>query len=124
MVTVIEKTIMQGTNEDPQFLASVSIESTRANADNVNKLVGDAKYYKERMIKIKNTLFKERGEGRDLKRKHEATLSEFERLQKAYQALELEKEALENSITIMEGEGKDFEDNITELEAQQFATSR
>ena len=55
---------------------------------------------------MKDTLVKERGECREMKRKHEATLSEFERLQKAYQALELEKEALEILITIMEGEKK------------------
>ena len=66
---------------------------------------------------MKDTLVKERGEGRELKRKHEATLSQFERLQKAYQALELKKDALEVSVTIMEGEKKYLEDNILGLEA-------
>ena len=73
---------------------------------------------------MKDTLIKERGEGRELKRKHEATLSEFERLQKAYQYLELEKDALEASVTIMEGEKKDFKDNILELEAHKSAANR
>ena len=117
VVTVTEKTVMQGTNEDPQFLASVSITSTQYNADNVNKLVGDVEHYKEIMLKMKDTLVKERGEGWELKRKHEAITYEFERLQKAYQALELEKEALDISVTIREGEKRDFEDNILELEA-------
>ena len=48
-------------------------------------------------------------------RKHEETLSEFERLQNAYQDLEREKEELEISTTIIKGE-KDFENNISELE--------
>ena len=56
--------------------------------------------------------------------KHEETLSEFERLQKAYQDLELEKGALELSVTIMEGEKKYLEDKILELEAQKYAPYR
>ena len=59
-----------------------------------------------------------------MKRKHEATLSEFERLQEAYKVLESEKEALVLSNTINEGEKKDFENNILELEAQKDATDR
>ena len=62
----------------------VSIEASQANADNVDKLVEDAENYKERMLKMKDTLFKESGEGRELKRKHEATLSKKESLQKEY----------------------------------------
>ena len=49
----------------------------------------DVDHYKEKMIKMKDTLIKERGEGRELQRKHEATLLEFERIQKEYQGLEL-----------------------------------
>ena len=60
MWSVTDNTVMQGTNEDPQFLASVSIESVQANADNVNKLVGDVEHYKERMLNMKVTLIKER----------------------------------------------------------------
>ena len=67
---------------------------------------------------------KERGEGWEMKRKHEATLWEFERLQEAYKVLESEKEALVLSNTINEGEKKDFENNILELEAQKDATDR
>ena len=40
------------------------------------------------MFKMKDTLIKERGEGMELKRKHDATLLEKERLQREYQALE------------------------------------
>ena len=93
---------MQGTNEDPQFLEMVSVAVAQANIDNVNNLVEDAGYYKERMLKMKETLVKERGEGQESKRKHEATIPEFEKLQKAYQYLESEKDALVLSITITE----------------------
>ena len=74
MVTVTEKTVVEGTNKYPKFLSSVNIAVTQANDDNVNKLVEDAENYKERMFKMKDTLVKERGEGQELKRKHEATL--------------------------------------------------
>ena len=69
------------------------------------------------MLKMKNTLVKERGEGGELKRKHEATLWGFQKLQKAYQYLESEKDALMVSVTITEGENKDLESKILELEA-------
>ena len=47
-----------------------------------------------------------------MKIKHEATLSEFGRLQKAYQVLELEKYSLVLSNTTTEGENKYFESKI------------
>ena len=65
VVMVTEKNFMQGMNEDPQFLASINIKSTRDNADNVNKLVGDVE--------------------RELNKKHEATISQFEGLKNEYQ---------------------------------------
>ena len=54
---------MQGTNQDPIFLASVNITAAQANADNIGKLVENVEQYKEIMCKMKNTLVKERGEG-------------------------------------------------------------
>ena len=56
VVTVTEKSVMQGTNQDPVFLASVNIVASQANADNVGKLVEDVEHYKERMLKRKKTL--------------------------------------------------------------------
>ena len=53
-----------------------------------------------------------------MKRKHEATLSEFEKLQEAYQVLEVEKEALVLSNTISDGEKRDLENRIYELEVE------
>ena len=73
---------------------------------------------------MKDALVKERGEGWEIKRKHGATLSEFERLQKAYQDLDQEKESLELSTTIMEGENKESKIKISELEAHKSVVVR
>ena len=73
---------------------------------------------------MKNTMIKERGEGGELKIKHEANFSEFENLQKDYQHLESEKDAMVLSVTISEGEKKDFERKISELEARKYAATR
>ena len=118
LVTVTEKTVMEHTDKDPIFMTSMNIEETQANIDNVDNLVEDAEHHKEKMLKMKDTLVKERGEGLALKRKHEETLSKFERIQKAYQALEFEEDELDLSVTIMEREKKDLhEDKVLELEA-------
>ena len=106
---------MEGTNKDPKFLSSVSIAVVQANADNVDKLVEDVTHHKEKMFKMRDTLVKERGEGIELKIKHEATLLEKERLQREYQYLETEKYVLEVQVMIFEGENKDFEAKILEL---------
>ena len=100
------------------------LRDKRKDVDNVDKLVEDAKHYKERMLKMKDTLVKERGEGRELKRKHEVTLSEKQNLQREYQTLELEKDALEVQVIIMEGEEKDFEDKSLELESQKYVANK
>ena len=58
---------------------------------------------KEKMAQMKETLRKEQGEGREVKRNHEAMLSYLERLHEAYQILEAEREALVLSNTIING---------------------
>ena len=65
-VTIIkgEKNVVESTNKDPKFLASVNISIVQSNVDNFDKLVEDAEHYKERRNKMKYTLVKERGEGR------------------------------------------------------------
>ena len=63
VVTVIEKTIVKLTNQDPIFLASINIAGAQASVDNVGKLVEDVENYKERMCVLKRTLVTERGEG-------------------------------------------------------------
>ena len=121
MITVAKKTVVECANQDPKFLASISIEATQDNVDNVDKLVEYVEHYKENMIKMKETLVKERGEGQEFKRKHETKLSENESLKKEYQYFETENDALEVHVTIMEGEKNDFEDKIAELELQKSA---
>ena len=58
VVTMIEKIVMQCTNQDPVFLTSVNIAAAQANADNIVKLVEDVEHYKEIMCKMKKTLVK------------------------------------------------------------------
>ena len=58
------------------------------------------------MAQMKETLKKEKGVGRDTKRKYDATLSNLKRLQEAYQSLEVERESLVLSNTIISGEKK------------------
>ena len=94
VITMTEKTVVENTNQDPKFLASVSIAATQVNANNVDKLMEDAEHYKEKTIKMKDTLINERGEGKELKRKHEAILSKKKSLQKVYQDLEIGSDAL------------------------------
>ena len=57
---------------------------------------------------MKETMRKERGEGQDLKRKHDDILSEFEKLKEACQVMESDKDSLTLSATITEGENRDL----------------
>ena len=79
---------MKGTHKDPKFMASVSIAVAQANADDVDWSMDDVERNKENMLKLKDSLVKLGGEGIYLKRKHDAILSEKERLQREYQTLE------------------------------------
>ena len=66
-----EKTIWHRTYKDPRILARVGVASALANEDNVDKIMTDLEHYKKEVIRMKETLNKERGEGQSLKRKHE-----------------------------------------------------
>ena len=68
-------------------MASISVVFDQSNTYNVDILKETVDQYKENMVRVKDTLMKERGEGREIKRKHEATLSYFARLQESYQVL-------------------------------------
>ena len=65
---------------------------------------------------MKETLKKERGEGKILKRKHEDSLSQLDKLREACQISESDKDSLVLSINIIEGEKKDIEKHVSELE--------
>ena len=120
----MKKTVMQGTNEDPQLLAMERVEVAQANVDNVSKLVEDVGNYKEIMSQMKETLRKERGEGQYLKRKHDDILSEFEKLKEAYKMLESYKNVLTLSVAINEGEKRDLEIKVLELEKKKATTDK
>ena len=62
--------------------------SLQASVDNIDRLMEDMERNKEKMFKLKDSVVKLQWEEIDLKRKHDAILSEKERLQMDYQALE------------------------------------
>ena len=115
-IMVMKKRIIHGTNKDPKLLVMAGVASALANADNVGKMVDDLEQYKEKMSQMKETLRKERGEGKILKRKHDDSLIELERLKEAYQILQSDKDALVLSANITEGEKKNLERKVLELE--------
>ena len=56
VVIVTKNTVVQETNQDPVFLASITVATAQANASNVGKLVENVEHYKERKGNMKNTL--------------------------------------------------------------------
>ena len=54
---------MKGTDEYPQLMASIGVASAQSNAYNVDRLKEAVDQYKENMVRFKDTLMKERGEG-------------------------------------------------------------
>ena len=87
-------------------------------------MIEDADQLKDKISQMKETLRKERGEGQELKRKYDDTLSDLEKLKGAYHISELDKTALTLSIAITEGEKRDLEDKVSELEKQKVAASK
>ena len=90
VTTVMERTDMKNVEEYPKQLATMGI----ANAHNVDRLMENIDQYKGKMAKMKEVLRKEEKVGRESKRKYEATLSYFERLQQRHQVLEVERDSL------------------------------
>ena len=45
VVTMTDKNVMKGTNQDPMFLELVTVAATQANADNVGKLARNVEHY-------------------------------------------------------------------------------
>ena len=90
VTTVTERTFMKNVELHPKELASMGIANSYANAHNVDRLMENIKQYKGKMAEMKEDWRKEEKVGRESKRKYEATLSEFERLQQRHQILEAE----------------------------------
>lgn len=118
IVTVTENTLVEGTQKDPKFTASVNVAAAQASADNVDKLLTTIERNKEKMLKLKATLVKERGETIELNTKLQATLFEKDNLLAAYNNLNTEKEALIVQLMIMEGETNDFQAKLTDFETR------
>ena len=58
VITVTERAVMKGTDEDPQLMASMSVAATQANAYNVGRLKETVGQQKEKMVRTKDTLMK------------------------------------------------------------------
>ena len=70
------------------------------------------------MAKMKEVLRKEENIGRESKRKYEATLSDFERIQQRHQVLEVERDSLKSSNEELSKEKGILENKVVELEMQ------
>ena len=123
-IMVTEKTIIHGTDKDPRILARACVASALANVDNVDKIVDDLEQYKKKVSQMKETLKKERGEGKRLKRKHEDSLSELDKLREAFQIFQSNKDSLVLSINIIELEKKDLEKQVAEIEEKGDAVNK
>ena len=76
------------------------------------------------MFKLKDNLVKVWGEGIELKMKHDAILSEKEKLLNEYQNLEIENDAINVQLMIMEGERSDSEARISYLESRELGANQ
>ena len=76
---------MSNVEAHPKQVSSMGIENSYANAHNVDKLIETIEKYRGKMAEMKEGLRKEEKVGRESKRKYEATLSDFERLQQGRQ---------------------------------------
>ena len=94
VTTVNQKTVVKNIEEDLEQMASFGIATAQVNSYNVSKLKEAIDQYKDKMAQTKETLRKEERVGRETKRKYDATLSDLDRLQKAYQIQEVERDYL------------------------------
>ena len=90
----------------------------------ISEMKGAIDQYKENMAQMKDTLRKEQGEGREAKRKYDATLSDLERLQEAYQVLEVERDPLVLPNNIISWEKKYLQGNIAGPETQRASADK
>ena len=92
--TVTKKTVVRNVEEDPKKMASMGVATANANAHNINRLTENIDQYKGKMAKMKEIMRKEEKVGQESKRKYEATLSYYEKLQQDYQILGEERDNL------------------------------
>ena len=82
----------------------MGIETTYANAHNVDKLTEHLDQYKGKMAEMKKVLRKEGRVDRESKRKYEATLSDYEKLQQDHRSIREERDELKLSNMAIEKE--------------------
>ena len=75
------------------------------------------------MAEMKEVLRKEERVGHDSKRKYEATLFDYEKLQQDYQNLGEERDALKFANMDLEKEKQELGRRVAEMEAQKSTTS-
>ena len=68
---ITEKTVVYGTDVDPQLIARDGVALTQAIEDNVDRIMTDLEQSKKNATQLNETLKKGRDEGHKLKRKFE-----------------------------------------------------
>ena len=116
--TVTERTVVKNVEDNPKQLDSLGIAGAYANAHSIYKLTETLEQCKGKMAKMKEVLRKEERVYRELKRKNEATLSDYEKLQQEYQILEEERDTFKLSNMNLSREKGELENKIAEIEAQ------
>ena len=88
VTTVTERIVVKNVEDNMKQMDSMKIAYAYANAHNVDKLTETLEQYKGKMTKMKEVLRKEERVCKESKRKYEATLSDYEKLQQEYKILE------------------------------------
>ena len=99
-------------------MASMGVATTNANAHNISKLTETLDQYKGKMAEMKEVLRKEERVGQESKRKYEATLSDYDKLQQDYQILGEERDHLKQSNMILDREKRNLESSKEKMEVE------
>ena len=118
VTTVTERKVMKNVEEHPKELDSMGIANAYANSHNVDMPMENIEQYKGNMAEMKEVLRKQAKVGRESKRKYEATLTEFERIQQRHHILETEWDSLKSSNEELSKEKGSLENKVAELELQ------
>ena len=73
---VTDKTVVHGTHKDLWLMEKYRVSLSLATEDNVDRIMTDLKQSQKKVVKLKDTLKKERSESQNLKRKYEDMIGE------------------------------------------------
>ena len=118
ITTMTEKMVVKNVEEDTKKMASMDVETANVNAHNISRLTETLDQYKGKMAEMKEVLRKEKKVGQESKRKYEATLSNYEKLQQDDQILGEEWDTLKISNMTLDKEKKNLESEVAEMEVQ------